>query len=187
MAISVKPKWIKTSLALFMGAVLLTGCSSNDVKPRVSDQSVDLVDEVSDITSSLIKQAVKPINKEQAILATSFASIDNLQESSTFGRLVGDSIAGRMVDSGFNVVELRLRNSLYMQPRAGEFMLSRELRHVSVEHDAQAVLVGTYAVGGEYVYVNARLVSVMDSRVLASEDFRLPLNRDIRRMLRTTR
>jgi TolB-like protein len=183
----VKSKWIKASLAVVLGTTLLTGCASNEVQSRVSEQSVDLVNEVSDITSALIKQAVKPINKEQPILATSFASIDNLQESSTFGRLVGDSIAGRMVDSGFNIVELRLRNSLYMQPRAGEFMLSRELRHVSVEHDAQAVLVGTYAVGGEYVYVNARLVSVMDSRVLASEDFRLPLNRDIRRMLGSVR
>ncbi|MBT3147260.1 FlgO family outer membrane protein [Neptunomonas phycophila] len=172
--------------ALLVVGVLLTGCASNKAA-RVSDQKVDLVEEVGDATQILVKNAVVPINKQKAILSTSFANIDNLQESSTFGRLIGDTVAGDLVGGGFNVIEIRLRNSLYMEPRVGEFMLSRELRHVSAEHDAQAVLVGTYAVGGEYVYVNARLVSVNDSRVLSSYDFRLPLNRDIRKMLSSNR
>jgi len=176
----------KSVSALVLAGALLTGCASNKAA-RISDQKVDLVQEVSDATQMLVKNAVLPINKQKAILSTSFANIDNLQESSTFGRLVGDTVAGDLVGRGFNMIEIRLRNSLYMEPRVGEFMLSRELRHVSAEHDAQAVLVGTYAVGGEYVYVNARLVSVDDSRVLSSYDFRLPMNRDIRKMLSSNR
>lgn len=178
--------WIKVATATLVGTLLLTGCAS-DKGVRVADAQVDLVDVVGDAGAALLSQAAKGVVKQRIILATSFVNIDDLQQSSTFGRLVGDTIAGDMVGRGYNVVEVRLRNSLFMQPRLGEFMLSRELRSVGAEHDAQAVLVGTYALGGEYVYVNARLVSVMDSRVLSSHDFRLPLNRDIRKMLTSGR
>lgn len=172
--------WVQA--AAVIGVLLLTGCAS-DKKTRVVDAQVDLVAVVDNASAALFKSAVKGMSKERTILATSFVNIDDLQQSSTFGRLVGDTVASDLVRNGYNVIEVRLRNSLFMQPRLGEFMLSRELRNVGAEHNAQAVLVGTYALGGEYVYVNARLVSVMDSQVLSSHDFRLPLNRDIRKML----
>jgi len=175
-----------TKVVALLAAMFLVGCAS-DKNVRVADAKVDLVEEVSSAGSALIKHTADEIPKDKAILATSFVNIDDLQRSSTFGRLVGDSIAGDLVGKGYNVIEVRLRNSLFMQPRSGEFMLSRELMNVGAAHDAQAVLVGTYAVGGDYVYVNARLVSVVDSRVLSSHDFRLPLNRDIRKMLTNTR
>ncbi len=178
--------WIKVATVTLLGALLLPGCAS-DKGVRVADVQVDLVDVVDDAGAALLSQAAKGVVKQRIILATSFVNIDDLQQSSTFGRLIGDTVAGGMVGRGYSVVEVRLRNSLFMQPRLGVFMLSRELRSVGAEHDAQAVLVGTYAIGGDYVYVNGRLVSVMDSRVLSSYDFRLPLNRDIRKMLTSGR
>lgn len=172
--------------ATLLSTLVLTGCASDD-DVRVADRKVDLVEEVNTAGMALLNKAVKEVVSDRTILATSFADIDDLQRSSTFGRLLGDSMAGELVGHGYKVVEVRLRNTLFTQPRAGEFMLSRELRHISREHDAQAVLVGTYAVGGEYVYANARLVDVVDSRVISSHDFRLPLNRDIRKMVSRTR
>ncbi|SIT12036.1 FlgO family outer membrane protein [Neptunomonas antarctica] len=172
--------WIKA--AAVISVLLLSGCAS-DKSVRVVDAKVNLVEVVGNASAALLSSGIQGVSKERTILSTSFVNIDDLQQSSTFGRLVGDTVASELVGSGYNVMEVRLRDSLFMQPRLGEFMLSRELRSVSAEHDAQAVLVGTYAIGGEYVYVNARLVSVMDSRVLSSHDFRLPLNRDIRKML----
>jgi TolB-like protein len=178
--------WVKVMAAALVGMFLLTGCASNK-STRASETQIDLVEVVDDAGAALLNQAKQGLVKQRTILATSFVNIDNLHQSSTFGRLVGDTIAGDMVGHGYNVVEVRLRNSLFMQPRLGEFMLSRELRSVGATHDAQAVLVGTYAVGGDYVYVNARLVSVMNSQVLSSHDFRLPLNRDIGKMLKSGR
>ncbi|SFG98381.1 FlgO family outer membrane protein [Neptunomonas qingdaonensis] len=178
--------WGKVAVTALLGTLLLTGCAS-DKATRVVDTKVDLVDVIDDVSSALLNSAVKGMSKERTILATSFVNIDDLQQSSTFGRLVGDTVASDLVNRGYNVMEVRLRNSLFMQPRLGEFMLSRELRNVGAEHDAQAVLVGTYAIGGDYVYVNVRLVSVMNSQVLSSHDFRLPLNRDIRKMLTSGR
>lgn len=165
-----------------VGLLLLSGCA-NQKSVRVSEQKVDLIEEVSNASIALLNSSSAAIARNRTILATSFADIDDLQQSSTFGRMIGDAMAGELVGHGYKVVEVRLRDNLFTQPRTGEFMLSRELRNISQEHDAQAVLVGTYAVGGEYVYANARLVNVLDSRVISSHDFRLPLNRDIRKML----
>lgn len=176
--------WVKLSLVMMV--TVLAGCMSGKTV-RVEDAKVDLAAEAGAAGSALITSAVQKMTPARTILATSFVNIDDLQYSSTFGRLMGDTIAGDLVGRGFNVTEVRLRESLFMQPRIGEFMLSRELRNVGAAHDAQAVLVGTYAVGGEYVYVNARLVSVTTSQVLSSYDFRVPLNRDIRKMLSSQR
>ena len=76
-----------------------------------------------------------------------------------------------------------MRDSLFIKQEAGEFILSRNLRYLSQEHDAQAVVLGTYAVGGRNIYINARVVRALDSVVLSSHDFVLPLNQDIKHML----
>jgi hypothetical protein len=59
------------------------------------------------------------------------------------------------------------------------------LRDLSVEHDAQAAIVGTYAVGVNNVYVTAKVIRASDSVVLASEDFVLPLGPDMKKMVAT--
>jgi TolB-like protein len=82
------------------------------------------------------------------------------------------------------VIEMQLRNNVFIKQRGGEFLLSRELRSISSEHNAQAVIVGTYAVARKNVYVTARLVRASDSIVLASYDYSLPMDQDVAFMLR---
>jgi len=75
------------------------------------------------------------------------------------------------------------RENLFIKERTGELILSRKLNSLVEAHDAQAVLLGTYAIGGNYAYVNVRLVRTADNIILGSHDFSLPLNRDIKAML----
>jgi TolB-like protein len=77
-----------------------------------------------------------------------------------------------------------LRNNVYIKQRGGEFLLSRELRNISSEHNAQAVIVGTYATGRKNVFVTARLIRANDSVILASHDYSLPVDPDVAFMLR---
>lgn len=46
--------------------------------------------------------------------------------------------------------------------------------------------VGTYAVGTEYLYINTRLIDAGTNLVIASMDYRLPMNRDVRQLLRNS-
>ena len=133
--------------------------------------------QAADALNAALKMQNLPMNRP--MLASSLVSIDNLKQSSTFGRLVSEQIASRLAQHGYPFVELKLRqDSVFIKEGQGEFLLSRELRHISETHDAAAVLVGTYAVTEDLVFVSVRLVKTRDNTVIAGHDYQL-YNSDI--------
>mgnify|MGYP007039723046 FL=1 len=70
-----------------------------------------------------------------------------------------------------------------MRPGQGELLLSRELSEVSKEHDAQAVVVGTYAVSAQTVYISLKLVNPVGNTTLAASDYELELDDNMRSLL----
>lgn len=121
--------------------------------------------------------------KDTPIMAASFADIDDLTTSSTFGRIVSEQIASRLAQHGFRVIEIKLRRaSVYIKEGEGEFMLSRELKDLGGSREIRAALVGTYAVSGQFVFVSARIVRTEDSTVLAGCDYEIP-NDDVTRSM----
>jgi TolB-like protein len=97
--------------------------------------------------------------------------------------MVAEQISSRFTQEGFTVIEMRLRQNVFIQETQGEFVLSREVRDLSRTHNAGAVIAGTYAVGRRNVYINARLVRAADNLVLASYDYIIPLGPDTRALL----
>ncbi len=116
------------------------------------------------------------------IVAT-LANIDQLEQSSTLGRTISEQIASRMTQTGHSVVELKVRNGVYMKRNEGEFLLTREIREVATSHKAQAVVIGTYAESAMFIHVNLKLVDPATSIILAAHDYTLPLDRQNRSML----
>jgi TolB-like protein len=119
------------------------------------------------------------------IVAT-LVNIDQLEQSSTLGRLISEQVASKMTQLGHNVLELKVRNSVYLKRNEGELLLTREIREVASNHRAQAVIVGTYAESATLVYVNLKVVNPATNVVLAAHDYALPLNKQVRSMLRKT-
>jgi TolB-like protein len=124
-----------------------------------------------------------PLDPRRSVLVSTIVSVDRLNESSRLGRLFSEQIAGRLVQRGVPVTEVRLREQLALQPSQGELLLSRELREVSQAHDAQAVVVGTYAVSGAMVYVSLKIVNPQGNQVVAASDYALPVDDNIRGLL----
>lgn len=124
-----------------------------------------------------------PLDPRRSVLVSMIVSVDRLNESSRLGRLFSEQIAGRLVQRGVPVTEVRLREQLALQPSQGELLLSRELREVSQAHDAQAVVVGTYAVSGAMVYVSLKIVNPQGNQVVAASDYALPVDDNIRGLL----
>jgi FlgO protein len=80
---------------------------------------------------------------------------------------------------GHRVIEMKLRqNSIFISEGKGEFMLSRDLREISRTYKASAVVVGTYADGGDRLYVSARMVRPTDSVVISASDFGIPMQQN---------
>jgi TolB-like protein len=123
------------------------------------------------------------------ILVATVVDIDQLDRSSTLGRLVSEHVASRLTQKGYTVTELKMREPVYMRTPEGELMLSREVREISARHGAQAVAVGTYArdTSGTYglVFVSLKLVRTTDNTILGASDYALVLSQNGYGLLRT--
>ena len=163
-----------TSCALGAGLLfLLSGC----ISPMHSSRNLMRVSQQA--ANRLARNLDQPIVPgEGSILVASFVNVDDMNDSCSFGRIASEQIASALAREPhmFPVAEVRLRQNVFLKEQAGEFLLSREAMDVSKKHDAQALLVGTYAIGHESVYVSARLVNPITNQIVSSHDFNVRLD-----------
>lgn len=152
---------------------LLAGCTTESYQPSLIEFTYPAADRLVFNLGQGIDEKKQPLRMDQPLLVASFVELDNLEKTSTFGRLVAEQMASRLTQKGFSLVELKLREQLYIQAGAGEFALSREVQKISREQNAQGVLVGTYSVVQDFVYVSVKIVRG-DGRVYAAHDFAIP-------------
>jgi len=168
------------ALALTTTALLTVGCTADaPVRPALTD--ADLVGQSYASADQLLQTGLLKLG--QPVLVASFVNVDDVKRSSSLGRLVAEQFGSRFSQKGYTVVEMKLANSVYMSSEQGELLLSREVGEISRKFQAQAVLVGTYAVGKEHVFVTAKLVRAADSVILASTDYKLPMGPDTKRLV----
>ena len=156
------------------------GCSSSSSsRPKMPSHHIvkgSLVSIGYDVADRLISNLKQPINSGDSIVVATFVNINNLNESSTFGRIIAEQIASRLSQKGYKVKEVKFRqDTIFMQEGEGEFLLSRDLRAISEKHDASAVVVGTYGEVYKEMYVSARIINPSNSLLVSSCDFGLPL------------
>lgn len=156
-----------------------------------AENNIRLVDANDDVITAanykaaeyLSRKLPKGMLKNSPLLVASFVNVDNLNESSTFGRTISEQISSRFKQLGFTTMEMKLRTTIFIKEGSGEFLLSRELSEISNKHNAQAVVVGTYAPASNRVYLTVRVINVNDSSILASYDYNIPMTRDVFKML----
>ena len=105
------------------------------------------------------------------VIVASFADVDNLTQSSTVGRLLGDIVGSRLSQQGFTVVDIRTRqDSIFIQEQGGEFVLSRDVRALSKANNAACVVAGTFGRLGKSTVVSVRMIRASDNVILSSAD-----------------
>lgn len=131
----------------------------------------------------LISSTTVPINKSIPVLVATLVNIDALNSSSRFGRLISEQVSTRLSQQGFNVIEMRIRSDIYIREGSGEMMLSRDVRDLSKNYQAQVVVVGNYALASGYVYLTLKVVTLADNRIIAAVNYALPLTENNLAML----
>ena len=167
---------------------LLTGCAYNDDPSRPPEPTYASVNQSEFIAVNYrAADALMEQFKSQAyggpLIVATVVNIDLLEQSSTLGRLISEQVSARFSQRGFGVVEMKFRSNVYMKKSAGELLLTREINDIARSHDAQAVIVGTYAASGDAVFINMKIVQPGNNIVLAAYDYVLPYNNDVRVML----
>ncbi|WCM94694.1 FlgO family outer membrane protein [Acidovorax sp. NCPPB 2350] len=186
--------WLQAGLA-GAAALLLPGCARyyyGSAAPGggsgplaalgLGSPAADLL-EANYLAADTLLQQAPQLDPRQPVLVATLVHIDRLDESSRLGRLCSEQIMGRLVQRGVRVTELKMRQSLAMQPGQGELLLSREVREVSRAQSAQAVVVGTYAATAQSVFVSLKLVSPEGNTVIAAHDYVLPVDDNVRILL----
>lgn len=115
---------------------------------------------------------------------TTFVNLDDLNTTSSFGRMYAEQVMSELSMRGFDVVELRHSDALQFLSDSGEFALSRDVGAVRRSRQLGGVLVGTYVVSPVRVYVNARLVDPSSSLVLSAGSVEMGKTAELARMLR---
>ncbi len=177
----------RAGLALFtaLSVVGLQGCASSgdDVPIRPIIQDANLIDQSYRAADALLMRTPWLRERREPLLSATFVDINNLETSSGLGRVIGDQIGSRFAQQDFTVIEIKMRNNIFVKEGSGEFALSRSVKELSQSHNAAAVIAGTYAVGRQSVFVNARLIRATDNLVLASYDYVLPLGPDAKALI----
>ena len=132
---------------------------------------------------ALLAQAAGQIAREHPLIVATLVNINALEESTPLGRLISEQVGARMAQQGYRVVELKIRQKLYMKRNEGELMLTREIRDIARQQDAQALVIGTYTEGADRVFVNLKLTQIETNIALAAVDYALPLDMNIRALL----
>ena len=144
--------------------------------------NTDLIQFSYTIADHLAERAMPPLtprHPDMPILVTTFVDNNDLQQTSHFGRVLQEHIASRFVQLGYTVRELKLTNTLHIEPKSGETILSRDLTQLSSGQQAQAILVGTISMTNRILYISARLINPVNNNILASDDYRLCMDDNI--------
>ena len=132
----------------------------------------------------LLNKTNGAIKKDVPLIIASFVDSNDLNYTTNLGRLLAEQFSTQFINNGYKVVELLLRNNLYITTKGGEFLLSREIKDLSLkQHNAQAALVGTYVTGVNQVFINAKIVDISTNIIISALDFAIPLDPNVIRML----
>lgn len=167
-------------------AMLLAGCAGAPPKEEAnyatlsSNQFVDANYRAAD---ALLRQLSGKLAADKPLIMATIVNIDALDQTSTLGRLVAEQVSTRMAQGGLKMLEMKLRNAVYLKRNQGEMMLTRELGEVAQSHSAQAVVVGSYAETSDMVFINVKVVQPQSNFVLAAHDYVLQKEGIVRSML----
>ena len=139
-------------------------------------QGAALQAKINQLGKALIANASEVVADEYVVAVSTFVSLDNLYATSSLGRFLGEQLLSTLQQSGLEVIEVRKTPGMMVSPYHGEYALSRSMDEIGLVQAAQAVVVGTYTVAGQEIFVNARLLRNDDNRVLSSASLVLPID-----------
>ena len=146
-------------------------------------QGAALQAKVTQLGKALMANASEVVADEYVVAVSTFVSLDNLYATSSLGRFLGEQMLSTLQQAGLEVIEVRKTPGMMVSPYHGEYALSRSMDEIALVQGAQAVVVGTYAVAGQEVFINARLLRNDDNRVLSSASLVLPIDGMIANLL----
>jgi len=184
---TVKRRILSGTIQLFLALItffLFSGCSTFNCTrlENLLGGDTDLIKFSYTIADSLIQRAMPPLiprHPDKPILMTTLVDNNDLSQTSRFGRILQEHISSRFVQLGYTVKEIKLTNTLQINPGSGETILSRDLTLLTGNQQAQAIFAGTLSHTGDTMYISTRIINPVNSNIIATDDYRLCMDDNI--------
>jgi len=191
---------------IFISALLITllnGCSWNHTKtsPECADQNVfirvshgcswiphqdtkdvDLID-VSNAATSTLQDKLTILPPNSLIIVSTVLNVNNLNQTSSFGRIISDQVASAFHDSGYRIIGMEMPIDLFVMENDGSLKLSDETKAILKSYHAAVIVGGVYAEGGKNTYVSLRIVDLNTKNVISSTNFSVPMGPDAKKLM----
>ena len=118
------------------------------------------------------------------IAVTTFVDINNLYSTSAFGRTISEHLISELAMKGYDVVEMRHSDVVQILMGQGEFGLSQEVKVLKKAQDLAGIVVGTYTVSKDRIYLNSRILDPTTSLVRSVGSVEIELDEEIIKLLR---
>lgn len=141
---------------------------------------VDLIAINTQAVNQLFAQA--NLNTNAILWVTPLADIKQMESSSAFGRLLAEHIQTASSRRHQAILALTLTEPVNVQTE-GAVVLSPAAQRLAQQAQIDALIVGTYAVAQQTVYVNLQLLTATHNRVLAATSYSVPRTADINVLL----
>ena len=165
-----------------LGLVTLAACQSANlatesaIEPDLMLMSYGAIDDIV---------AQRSVDEDSGrVLVATLVDVNNVEQSSMFGRQVSEFLATRLTQRQVDVIFATVRQDHMKVDGSGQFLISRNVQNLGSDYNARNVLVGTYGVTDETVMVSIRLVSTVDDSTLAATDFAISKDEVIGQMLK---
>jgi len=158
---------------IFLVALIFAGCYFS---------GANLINDTYHYTGELLNN--NSLKKGDKVVLATVVDINNLDDTTQFGRTVTEEVAKQFINDGYKVIDVRANlNGIVVRKKKGEFYITRDVEKLANSIKANAIFYGTYSVAQQFVYVNLKLIDAKNHVILNSIDYRIPLTNDIKRML----
>ena len=120
----------------------------------------------------------------ERIILTSIVNLDDLYETSAFGRTLTESLSTTLFKYGFHVAEVRKAPSVFIRSKEGELVLSRDITLLAENQAVHGIISGTYSLTPTTVILNVRLLDATSQEVLSVAGMELQRTRNINYLLK---
>jgi TolB-like protein len=181
------------SFLLLLSSLLLTGCVdlSQFTTPKAKTSQIKqekiivetkpyLKNEVNNYSSSNLNEVIIQIanqlfhsntvkNKTTKIILTTFVDLDNLEYTTTFGRMLSESMFNELHINKFNVTDFRGQDAISVT-NDGEFHITRETENLKDTIETiEYILVGTYVeFENKSFLINSRIIDSVSGNIISS-------------------
>lgn len=154
-------------LGLLAVCLLISGCAGTGEKTDFTSTAPDFFGFGDKLAEQLVANKRSSATREERLILTTFVSLDDLYQTSGFGRALTESLSTALFRKGFRVAEIRKAPGLYVKAGGGELTLTRDMSLIAQEQEVQAIIAGTYSLTPTTIVINAKMLAAESEEVLS--------------------